>query len=162
VARGLLYHTILIIAGYMNFTTNDGEVWGSSTSLSRLAGYFITLLHEHLLVDFPLNDLVPTWHNGHCSLEAISKRLNQVLLSEELTIQYGRIKTWVDNTFLSNHALILLELDSPPTPKEFPFKFNSSRLLESDFNSIVKYFWKDTIFLTKLGVQFFFLGNTRL
>jgi hypothetical protein len=135
---------------------------GSFDISGPLAGYFITLLQEHLLVDFPPNDLVPTWHNGHCGLEAISKRLDQVLLSEELTIQYGRIKTWVDNTFLLDHALILLELDSPPTPKEFPFKFNSSWLLESDFNSIVKYFWKDTIFLTKLGVQIFFLGNARL
>jgi hypothetical protein len=63
-ASGLLDHTNLIVVGDLNFTTNVGEVWGSSTSLDPLAGYFGTLLQDHHLVDFLPDDIVPTWRNG--------------------------------------------------------------------------------------------------
>jgi len=125
----LLDCTDMIIVGGLNFTTNSGEVCGSSTTLDPLAGYITTLLQIHHLVDFLLNAIVPTWRNGSSGLEAISKRLDRFLLTEDLALQVGRIKTWVDYPYFSDHASILLHLDPLSSPKSHPFKFNSSWLL---------------------------------
>jgi hypothetical protein len=39
-SRGMLEHKKLIVAGDLNFTVSGGEVWGASTQLDQLAGYF--------------------------------------------------------------------------------------------------------------------------
>ena len=82
----LFYHTNLIVVEDLNFTTNDGKIWGLAASLDPLAGYFGSLLQEHHLVEFLPNNIVPTWRNGHLGLKAISKTLDQFLLTEDLAL----------------------------------------------------------------------------
>jgi hypothetical protein len=86
-------------------------------------------------------------------LEAISKRLDRFLLTEDLALQDGRIRTWVDNPYFSDHARSFYNWILNRFLKAFPFKFNSSWLLESDFNTIVLDVWKDPNFLTELDLQ---------
>jgi hypothetical protein len=83
---GLLDGTNLIIVGDLNFTTNIGEIWGSSASMDPLTNYFTMLLQNHNLVDLPPAAIVPTWRNGRTGLDVISKRLDRFLLSADLAL----------------------------------------------------------------------------
>jgi hypothetical protein len=95
-SRGILNYTNLIVAGDLNLTTTVGEIWGDSATQDPLAGYFNTLFQAHALIDFPLDVLVPTWRNGRSGREAIYKRLDRILISEDLATIDGRVKTWVE------------------------------------------------------------------
>jgi hypothetical protein len=84
-------------------------------------------------VDIVPDELVPTWRNSRTGSETISKRLDRVFLSEDLVIGKGKIRSWVAYPYLSDHAPIFLHFDSLPFPIAFPFKLNSSWLLEARF-----------------------------
>jgi hypothetical protein len=59
--KGLLAHKDLIIVGDMNFTTSTEEVWGQSTLVDSLAGFFKSLFIKNNLVDVVPVEVVPTW-----------------------------------------------------------------------------------------------------
>jgi len=54
----------------------------------------------------------------------------------------------VEYPFFSDHASVLLQLDSSHSPSAHPFKFNSSWLTKSSFNNIVLEVWSDPIYNT--------------
>jgi hypothetical protein len=54
----------------------------------------------------------------------------------------------VEYPFFSDHAPVLLQLDSSHSPSTHPFKFNSSWLTEASFNNIVLEVWSDPIYNT--------------
>jgi hypothetical protein len=145
-ARGLLDLDNLIIAGDLNLTTSVGEVWGASATQDTLADYFSTLFLAHHLVDYAPDFLTPTWRNGRVGSDSISKRLDHFLISDHFISTEDRIRSWVNFPFLSDHAPIILHLDSSPHKIAYPFKLNSGWLLEEDFNSIVVEVWKDPQF----------------
>jgi endonuclease/exonuclease/phosphatase family metal-dependent hydrolase len=151
--RGLLDLANLIIAGDLNLTTSVGEVWGTSASTDPLASYFKNLFQAHALVDILPTVIVPTWRNGRAGSEAIKKRLDRVLISETLATLDGRIRSWVEYPFLSDHAPVLLQLETTLSPKAYPFKLNSSWLQEEKFNDIVKEVWTDPLYNTELEPQ---------
>jgi hypothetical protein len=66
-----------------------GKCGEHSTHQDLLAGFFNNLFQAHSLVDISPDELVPTWRNGRSGTEAISKRLDQVLLSEDLETSDG-------------------------------------------------------------------------
>jgi len=74
-ARGLLAHKNLILAGELNFTYDVGEVWGDSTHLDLLTGFFKDLFNENRPVDIALDVLVSNWRNGRGGSDSISKIL---------------------------------------------------------------------------------------
>jgi hypothetical protein len=160
-ARGLLDLENLIIAGDLNLTISVGEVWGGSATQDTLADFFTTLFSAHNLVDYAPDILAPTWRNGRMGSDAISKRLDRFLISEHLISTEDRIRTWVDYPFLSDHALIFLQLDSSIHKIAYPFKLNSGWLLEADFNSIVVEVWKDPLYLSEPCIQHRFIWKLK-
>jgi hypothetical protein len=143
----------LIIAGDLNLTTSIRETWGDYASLDSLADLFTSLFSQHNLVDYAPVQLAPTWRNGRLGSDSILKRLDQFLISDQLITSQDRIRSWVDSTFLSDHAPIFLLLDSSPYKIAHPFKFNSNWLQESAFNSIVTDVWNDPIHLDEPCIQ---------
>jgi hypothetical protein len=60
----MLAHKNLIVAGDFNFIVNVGEVWGDTTHVDPLAGYFKDIFQGNRLVDILPDEVVPTWRNG--------------------------------------------------------------------------------------------------
>jgi hypothetical protein len=86
----MLAHKNLIVAGDLDFTVSDGEVWGDTTQLDPLAVCFKGIFQKNRLVGILLVDVVPTWRNGRKGREEISKRLDWFFLSEEIISSFGR------------------------------------------------------------------------
>jgi hypothetical protein len=61
--NGLLSLQSLVIAGDLNLTVSNGEVWGGSATSGQLASFFSSL-SSHKLIDVQSDKLVPTWRNG--------------------------------------------------------------------------------------------------
>jgi endonuclease/exonuclease/phosphatase family metal-dependent hydrolase len=137
---GLLDTKNLILAGDLNFTIGADEVWGASAHLDKLADYFKDLMLAHHLIDLAPVAPTPTWKNGRGGLDLISKRLDHILISEDLLREMGRYRAWVELPFVSDHASVVVQFDYQPFPLAFPFKLNPTWLIEDDFESIVKEF----------------------
>jgi hypothetical protein len=71
--RGLLASNNLIVAGDLNLTTRADEIWGASTHLDKLVGFFKDLFQAHHLVDLLPDVLVPTWRNGRAGVTVLPK-----------------------------------------------------------------------------------------
>lgn len=113
---GVLSVPNLIIAGDLNLTLDAAEVWGFSANLNPLADYF-KLLFE------------PTWRNGRGAPQAVEKKLDRFLISEDLVGSLTRYRSWrsvADN--LSDHDPIFLQLDGEPVVGRYPYKLNHSWL----------------------------------
>jgi hypothetical protein len=139
--RGLLAKGDLIIAGDLNFTTSAEEVWGATTLLDPLAAFFKETFLKNQLIDIPPAEVVPTWRNEICGEEEILKRLDRVLVSEDLLLSSARYRTWVEYPFISDHAPVMLQLGSGISSVAHPFKFNLDWLHDDRFVSMVKEVW---------------------
>jgi endonuclease/exonuclease/phosphatase family metal-dependent hydrolase len=115
-SRGLLAYNNLIVAGDLNFTTRADEVWGASTHLDKLVGFFKDLFQENHLVDFLPDVLVPTWRNGRAGVDNIAKRLDRILVSENLLSEVGRFRSWVEYPFISDHAPVVAQFEFQQFP----------------------------------------------
>jgi hypothetical protein len=70
---GLLAHKDIIIVGDMNFTISFEKVWGQSTQLDSLVGFFKSLFLKTSLVDVVPSKVIPMWHNDKSSADSIEK-----------------------------------------------------------------------------------------
>jgi hypothetical protein len=61
----------------------------------------------------------------------------------------GRFCSWVEHPFISDHAPVLLQLETSLVCKAHPFKLNSTWLGEDLFSAIVKELWTDPLFLVE-------------
>jgi hypothetical protein len=137
---GILSHKNLIIVGDLNFTVSSSEIWGGSAMVGPLSYYFKTLFQNNHLVDVQPDTLVPTWRNGRQGICAIAKRLDRFYVSEELLSEVGIHRSWVEYPYISDHAPILLQLESGSIHRPYPFKLNPQWLTESDYISLVHKF----------------------
>jgi hypothetical protein len=160
-SRGLLDLQNLVIAGDLNFTISTGEIWGASANQDPLADFFISLFHSHGLVDFPPAVLTPTWRNDRMGMDSISKRLDRFYISDSLATTVGRIRTWVDTPYLSDHTPIILQFGPHPKRISYPFKLNSCWLMEPEFTAIVNVVWSDPCFQHGLGIQQCFISKMK-
>jgi hypothetical protein len=128
-------------------------MWGEATHLDLLSSFFNEIFNKAGLIDVIPDVLVPTWRNGRRGFASISKRLDHVLVAEDLIASVGRYKSWVDYPFFSDHAPVLLRFDKPSFSTAYPFKFNARWLLESEVSIIVTKVWKDLTFLAERDVQ---------
>jgi hypothetical protein len=110
-------------------------------------------LHEKSLVDILPVDVVPTWRNGRNGREEISKILDQVYISKDLISTIGRYRSWVAYPFVSDHALVLLQLENNSNSTAHPFKLNLLWLRDDVFSMIVQDVWNDHIFCRNLGLK---------
>jgi hypothetical protein len=105
------------------------------------------------LIDIKPDKVVPTWRNGRSGQEAIAHRLDRFLVAEDLLIDIGIYRSWVEFPYVSDHAPILLQMELPPAYKIYPFKFNEHWIHEKEFVDLVVKVWKDPIFLSEGGRQ---------
>jgi exonuclease III len=122
----------LIMAGDFNIILSPEEAWGGSRA-GIMDDYYTDLFSSKNLIDIKPTKLVPTWRNGRLGQEAISRRLDRVLVSEDLLIDVGFYRSWVEFPYISDHAPVLLQLELPPAFKIYPFKFNEQWLNEKEF-----------------------------
>ena len=134
-------------------TLASGEIWGGIHTLGILVSFFINYFHRNKLIDIVPSTLIPTWRNGRVGSEAISKRLDRALISEDLLSSVGVYRAWFEYPYISDHAPIVLQLDSTLTFKAFPFKFNLWWSKESLFAELVQKIWNDPKFLVEHGRQ---------
>jgi hypothetical protein len=125
---GLLAKGDLVIVEDLNLTTSAAEVWGATTSLDPLALFFKDLFSRNHLIDIMPVEVTPTWRNGRFGVEEIVKRLDRILVSEDLFTTFDRFRTWVEFPYISDHALILLQLGKGFPTVAHPFKFNHNWL----------------------------------
>jgi hypothetical protein len=116
VTSGILDNMNLIVAGDLNLTLGAGEIWGATTHLDPLSAYFTEFFDKVGLVDVLPDAVMPTWRNGHSGVDSISKRLDRVLVSEDLLVGLGLYKSWVDYLYFSDHASVILRLDKVTCP----------------------------------------------
>jgi hypothetical protein len=115
----------LIIVGDLNIIFSMEEVWGGSTVSGSFDDYYRDLFISKRLIDIQPTKLVPTWRNGRSGLDAVARRLDRCIVSEDLLSVVGLYRSWVEFPYISDHAPVLLQLEIPPIYKAYPFKLNS-------------------------------------
>jgi hypothetical protein len=123
-AKGILSMDSLILAGDLNFTTRSNEFWGPGALLDPLAGFFKELFANNHLVDIHPTELVATWNSGRSEGQGIQKRLDRVFSSESILGDSTRYRSWVELSFISDHAPIIFLMDYGLKKIAYPFKFN--------------------------------------
>jgi hypothetical protein len=113
----------------VNITLSSDEIWGGSTALGHLSGFFNTLFHAHKLIDVKPDKIIPTWRNGRAGSEAIAKMLDKFVVSEDLLVEVRLHRAWVEYPYVSDHAPIFLQLENSITLRDYPFKFHAQWLL---------------------------------
>jgi hypothetical protein len=159
---GLLAKPNLILAGDFNFTLSSAETWGSSPSIDAMTLQYSAIFQQNNLIDLLPAEMVPTWRNGRSGTTSISKRLDQFFISDSLLQQADRYRTWVAYPFISDHAPIILQLDSYSHRSPYPFKFNPIWLGNPDFERLVKEVWTDKSFIDEPDVQRRLAGKLKL
>jgi hypothetical protein len=81
------------------------------------------------------------------------KRLDHFFLSDNLLQHSDRYRTWVEYPFISDHAPVILQLDSYSHCSTYPFKFNPCWLWNSDFERLVTEVWTDQSYHHEVDVQ---------
>jgi hypothetical protein len=97
--------------------------------------------------------LALTWRNGRSGSNFIAKRLDRFLVTSYLLSNTNLFSSVVVLPFVSDHAPILLKLDSTNHPKALSFKFNPHWLLDPDYNSLVQELWMSPKFLQEDDIQ---------
>ena len=131
----------VILGGDLNLTLSEKENWVSLARHDGLGFFFVALFESKELIDLQPLKLTPTWRNNRSGEQAISKRLDRFLLSENLLSGSLIVKTWVEVGSLSHHLPVLLRIQSPESKSVAPFKFNPAWLMEEDYRKLVGETW---------------------
>ena len=84
---------------------------------------------------------LPTWSNGREGDRCIAKRLDRVLVAENLILSAKGFRSWIETYFLSDHSPICLHLENDVEKGNYPFKFNHSWIEEPNFKDLVHKDW---------------------
>lgn len=123
VAGGIFNYPNLILAGDLNFTTSDLEIWGEHTRRDHLSLYFSKHLDSMNMVDLIPSKIGPTWRNGRASFDGVSKRLDRFLTYFTLVPSLGCYKSWIQPSEISYHYSVCLEWNFSLKCHLYPFKF---------------------------------------
>ena len=78
----------IILGGDLNFSLGLSEIWGDRARSDGLSDFFTKLLDDHGLMDIVPSLISPTWTNRRVGSENICKRLDRMLISEDL-LEFG-------------------------------------------------------------------------
>jgi hypothetical protein len=95
---GLLAAENLILAGDLNLTTNNFEIWGDSAQSDPLSSFFQQIFYKNALIDLKPPEILPTWRNGRQGSAHISKRLDRFLVAESLLLPSYSSRAWVQTS----------------------------------------------------------------
>ena len=70
---GIFNYPNLILAGDLNFTTSELEIWADHTRRDHLSIYFTQLLDSMNMVDLLPSKIGPTWRNGRAGSDGVSR-----------------------------------------------------------------------------------------
>ena len=84
---------------------------------------------------------------------SISKRLDRFFVEKDLIGPVTRYRSWVESTYISNHAPIFLQLDIGIPKTVHPFKFKPVWLRDETFTILTKDVWLDKRFELIEGAQ---------
>lgn len=105
--------------------------------MDQHANFFMDLFKENSLVDVASDVLVSTWRNGRTGDAYIVKRLDHILVAEDLLSAVGSYRSWVELSFISDHAPVVAQLDFTQSRVVFTFKLNPTWMEELDFKQTV-------------------------
>ena len=86
---------------------------GKNAQQDALAPYFNSLFEQKRIIYIHPNQIEPTWRNKRVGEKEISKRLDRILLSEELMQDELVFKIEVESGGLSYHRPITLSITKP-------------------------------------------------
>ena len=86
------------MSGDFNIILDSDEAWGANHS-GFIDDYFINLFASKNLIDIKPPKLVPTWRNERLGQNAITRRLDRVVVSEELLSKTCHYRAWVEYPF---------------------------------------------------------------
>ena len=78
-ARAIFYYPNLILAGDLNFTLSNAEIWGNRARIDHMVHYFSHLLDSTNMVDLAPHTPGPTWRNDCVGHDGVSKRIDRFL-----------------------------------------------------------------------------------
>ena len=81
-------------------------------------------------------EVVPTWRNWRFGVDGIQKRLDRIYASAQLLNDSTLFRSWVELTFISDHALVLFQLDYGFKLVYYPLKFNLAFLKDESFGDL--------------------------
>jgi len=114
------------------------EVWGGTSLVDPLSGFFKDLFHSTKLVDISLVVPTPTWRNGRMGLDRVAKRLDRFLVAGELVDRLGRFRCWNSVEYISDHLPVSLQIDFDYKRLNYPLKFNRISLEDKEFRLVVE------------------------
>jgi len=97
--------------------------------------------------------LVSTWRNVRMGDSSITKRLDRFFMAEDLLGPTLRYISWVDSTYISDHAPIYLQIYIGTPNTTHPFKFNPVWLRDDTFEKLTREVWLDKRFGLIEGTQ---------
>lgn len=106
-----------------------------------MARMFCDALLAHNLVDICLEEMAPTWENGHAGEAYVAKRLDRFLMHEHLIAHFRDVHMEIISNFLSDHRPITLVWKKSMMRLGMPFKFNKKWLDDPKFNTLVRDTW---------------------
>jgi hypothetical protein len=132
---------LILIGGDLNFTFSLREFWGKNPFQYSQSSFIFSFLLKHHLLNIELLKLDPTWRNFRTNGESISKRMERILVSEQLMNCGLMMKTCVSASGISYHFPIFFKLEEGCESPMAPLKFNPTWLEESDLCAIVEVNW---------------------
>lgn len=160
-SKSLMRNPNLVVGGDLNFSIRTTETWGPTAREDSLSNFLLNLLNTHNLMDINLLKLRPIWRNRRTREARIAKRLDQLLLCEEVTSRIPAFHQWVGEGGNSDHLPILLEPSKPPEKLATPFKFKSSWLQEDSFNKLFRETWRSPSINATEEKGFLFMQNLK-
>jgi hypothetical protein len=138
---GILKESNLILGGDLNFTVSTREIWGINARSDPLAAYVNQLIQDEGLIDLEPVNLLPTWRNGRGTYDSVSKRLDRFLISDSLVDSRLCFISWVVNVKISDHMLVVFQMELLQKRQKYPFKFNPVWLNDPEFVTFVRSSW---------------------
>jgi len=118
----------LIMVGDYNATMSREEYWGTERRSDPMIDFLLSLFDFNHLIDIRPYPLSPIWFNRKSGVALIGKRLDKLCIHENLVEILGVLKSWVVQTHISDHMLIVLQWRRVLVCLGTPFKFNRTQL----------------------------------